>query len=1070
MPSFTESLAEEAALDWFRALGYTVVSGPDTPPGSKSVRLTYADVVLPGVLNGALARLNPALPYDAVDAVSRKLTQPNGSTLEARNRTLHRLLVDGVPVKYRTADGSIRRALAQVLDFETPANNDWMAVSQFTITENHHTGRPDIVLFVNGLPLGVIELKNAPAEKATAWTAWRQLQAYRVELPSLLAFNEVLAVSDGVRSLVGTLTAGRDGFKPWRTIGGEELAPVFLTELQVLIEGVFEPRRFLDLIRDFIVFDDGGGVVVKRVAGYQQFHAVRAAVRETLRAAKPEVAKPAPVARTEPAAADFEGRGGYEAGRGAGGRAGDRRIGIVWHTPGTGKSLTMAFYAGCIIREPAMANPTIVVLTDRNDPDDQLFSTFARCRDLLRRPLTLAQNRAKLRARLAVESGGVIFTPAWKLFPDAGSARHGALSDRRNIVVIADEVHRGQYDFIGGATHMRDALPNASFIGFTGAPIEKRDAHTRAVFGEYISIYDIQRAIDDHATVPIYYENRLTRLALDPREQPAPGRDFEAPAARERMEPSEEPQTKRAQLEGIAGAEWRVALLARDIVAHFEQRIEALCGKAMIVCRSRRMCIDLYREIIRLRPAWRHIDDKGSIEIVITGTASDPPDWHAHIRGKAGHETLAKRFRDANDPLMMVLVCDMWQTGFDVPCLHTIYVDKPMRGQRLMQSIAGVNRVFKDKPGGLVVDYAGFAHELKRARATYTESGGAGATVLDQSVAAAVLLEKYDACLGLFQGFDRSAWAPGTAAERLGLLPDAQEHILAQGTDSADSSHDRGLDRPSGKERFLRAARELSRAYALSVPHEDALRIRDDVSFFQAVGAALCTRAPGETQPAEDMCPAVRPILSCALPPEGMTDLFASAGLDKPDASILADDLLARVRGMPQRNLAVELLRKLLRGELVSRRPRNVVRSRFFAEKLESSIRGYRSRAITAAQVINELIQLARETRHALSRGGRLRLSDDELAFYDALDAEDSAVRVLGDDTLRTMARELVETVQGNVTNDWMLRESVRLRLQILVKRILRKHGYPTDRQERATRTVLEQAESLSGDRTAAAR
>ena len=1063
MPSFTESLVEEAALDWFRALGYVIVSGPDTPPGSESVRQTYADVVLPRVLHSALVRLNPSCPPDAVDAALQRLTQPDGSTPEARNRTLHRLLVNGVPVSYRTADGSIRSALAQVLDFETPVNNDWMAVSQFTVIDNLHTRRPDIVLFVNGLPLGVIELKNAADENVTAWTAWRQLQNHRKALPTLLAFNEVLAVSDGVRSLVGTLTAERDGFRPWRTIGGEELAPAFLTGLQVLIEGVFEPRRFLDLIRNFIVFDDAGGAVVKRVAGYHQFHAVRAAVRETLRAAGRPQAEPGAIEQTEPTGADFEGRGGYEAGRGAGGRAGDRRIGIVWHTPGTGKSLTMAFYAGCISREPAMANPTIVVLTDRNDPDDQLFRAFVRYRDLLNQPPKQAQNRTELRARLAVESGGVIFTSPQKCLPDARSAQHRALSERRNIVVIADEVHRGQYDTVGGVTRMRKALPNASFIGFTGAPIEPRDAPTRAAFGEYISIYDIQRAIDDHATVPIYYENRLARLALEQREQPPPGRDFEAAAARERVEPGEEPQTKRAQLEGTAGAERRVALLARDIVAHFEQRIEALSGKAMIVCRSRRMCIDLYREILRLRPALRDVDDNASIEIVITGTASDPPDWQAHVRGKAGHETLAKRFRDANDPLMMVLVCDMWQTGFDVPCLHTMYVDKPMRGRHLMQAIARVNRVFKDKPGGLIVDYVGLAHELKRASATYAESGGAGATVLEQSAAAAVLLEKYDVCLKLFQGFDRSAWATGTAAGRLGLLPDAQEHILAQGTDSNDSGNDHGLDRPSGKERFLRAARELSRAYALSVPHQHALRIRDDVGFLQAVAAALHKRAPCDTQPAEDMDPAVRPIISRAATSEGMADLFATAGIDKPDASILSDDFLARVRGMPQRNLAVDLLRKLLQGEIVSRRPRNVVQSRFFAEKLESSIRDYQSRAITAAQVVEELIQLAREMRQAQGRGDKLRLSDDELAFYDALDADDSAVSVLGNETLRIMVRELVETVHGNVKNDWMLRESVRVHLQTLVKRILRRYGYPTERQERAARTVLEQAENLFG-------
>ena len=1060
MPSFTESLVEEAALDWLRGLGYAIVSGPDAPPGSESLRRTYSDVVLPGVLKGALVRLNPSCPHDAVDAALQRLTRPDGPTLEARNRTLHRLLVEGIPVEYGTADGSIRSALARVLDFETPANNDWLAVSQLTITENHHTRRPDIVLFVNGLPLGVIELKHAAGERATAWTAWRQLQVYREELPSLLAFNEVLAVSDGVHSLVGTLTAGRDGFKPWRTIGGEELAPVFLTELQVLIEGVFEPRRFLDLIRDFIVFDDGDGTVVKRVAGYHQFHAVRTAVRETLRAAKPGPVKPGTVAQPEPVAADFESHGGYEAGRRAGGRAGDRRIGIVWHTPGAGNSLTMAFYAGCILREQEMAHPTIVVLADRNDPDDEPFSTFARCRDLLRQPPKQAQTRAELRARLAEESGGVVFTSPRKCLANARSAPRTALSERRNIVVIADEVHRAQDDAASGAAHMRDALPNASFIAVTGTPIGPRDAHTRAVFGEYISIYDIQRAIDDRATVPIYYENRLARLAVDQHEQPAPGRDIEAAAARESVEPGEEPQMTRAQLEGAASVERRVALVARDIVAHFEKRIEALAGKAMTVCRNRRMCIDLYREIIRLRPAWRRVDDKGNIEVVITGTASDPPDWHAHVRGRAGHETLAKRFRDADDPLMMVLVCDMWQSGFDVPCLHTMYVEKPMRGHQLIQAIAQVNRVFKDKPGGLIVDYVGLAHELKRARATYTESGGAGATVLDQSEAAAVLLEKHDVCLGLFHGFDRSAWATGTAAEHLALLPDAQEHVLAQSTDSNDSGNDHGLDRPPGKEGFLRAARELSRAYALSVPHEHALRISDDIGFFQAVASALRKRAPGDAQPTEDRDPAVRPIISRAATPEGMADLFAAAGLDEPHASVLSESFLARVRDMPQRNLAVELLRKLLRGELIARRRRNVAQSRSFAEKLESSIHDYRSRAITAVQALDDLIQLGREIRHAHGRGGRLGLSEDELAFYDALGADDSAVKVLGDETLRTMARELVETVRGNLTTDWMLRESVRERLQTLVKRILRAYGYPTERQERAARTVLEQAEN----------
>ena len=1040
MKGISESTVEDAALEWLAELDWSVVHGPDIAPDTPGAeRADYGEVVLGRRLRDALARLNPGLPAAAREDALRKLIRPEGATLAARNRAFHRMATDGVTVEYRDAGGAIRGAQARAIDFDRPARNDWLAVNQFTVVEHRHERRPDVVLFVNGLPLAVIELKNPADEQATILSAYRQLQTYKDQVPSLFACNAALVVSDGAEARIGTLTAGREWFKPWRTISGETLADPHLPQLQVMLEGVCERRRFLALVRDFIVFeDDGGGAPAKKMAGYHQFHAVETAVGETLRAAELQWTA--------------EKRGRYESGRKPGGAPGDRRIGVVWHTQGSGKSLTMAFYAGRIIRDPAMGNPTVVVLTDRNDLDDQLFGTFARCRDLLRQPPVQAASRADLRGRLAVEAGGVVFTTIQKFFPEEKGDRHPVLSQRRNVVVIADEAHRSQYDFIDGyARHMRDALPNASFVGFTGTPVELEDASTRAVFGDYISIYDIRRAVEDQATVPIYYESRLARLALDESERPNIDPRFEEATEGEEIDRKERLKTRWAQLEAIVGAEKRLALVARDVVSHFEQRLEAMEGKAMVVCMSRRICIDLWRELVRLRPEWHDgdddNDDKGRIKVVMTGAASDPPDWQPHIRSKPRREALAKRFRDPGDPLRVVLVRDMWLTGFDAPSLHTMYVDKPMRGHGLMQAIARVNRVFRDKPGGLVVDYLGLAHELKRALATYTESGGAGRAALDQAEAVAVMLEKYEICRGLFHGFDRSAWTAGTPAERLGLLPAAQEHVLAQ---------------EDGKERCVRAVRDLSRAFALAVPHEDALRIRDDVAFFQAVRSVLAKRSAAEARPEEALDHAVRRIISRAVAPDGVIDIFAAAGLEKPDLSILSDEFLAEVRDMPQRNLAVELLRKLLEGELAARRRKNVVQARSFAEMLERTLQRYRNRAVEAAQVIEELIRLARELREAGARGEKLGLSEDELAFYDALKTNDSAVRVLGDETLRGLARELVETVRGNVTIDWTLRENVRAHLRRLVKRVLRKHGYPPDKQEKATRTVLEQAEVLS--------
>ena len=1042
-----ESTVEAAALAWLEAIGWRIAHGPDMAPGMPAAeRHNYGEVVLARRLRDALARLNPDLPPEALEDALRKLTRPEGADLLQRNRAVHRLLVDGVTVEYRTRESEVRGAQARVIDFDDPENNDWLAVNQFTVVENKRERRPDIVLFVNGLPLGVMELKNPADEETTIWTGFRQFQTYQTEIPSLFIPNEVLVTSDGVEARVGALGAGREWFKPWRTITGKTLADEHLPQLQVVIEGLLSPRHLLQLVRDFIVFeDDGSGQLVKKMAGYHQFHAVQVAVEETLRAAE---------LRRE-AVRVAEEMGWYEAGRRPGGKPGDRRIGVVWHTQGAGKSLTMAFYAGRIIRDPALGNPTIVVLTDRNDLDDQLFTTFSRCQDLLRQPPVQAQSRAHLRELLSVQAGGVVFTTIQKFFPDERGDRHPTLSERRNIVVIADEAHRSQYDFIDGfARHMRDALPHASFIGFTGTPIEKTDANTRAVFGDYISVYDIQQAVADGATVPIYYESRLAKLALDEAERPRIDPEFEEVTEGEEVERKEKLKSKWAQLEAIVGAERRLRLVAQDIVDHFEKRLEAMDGKAMIVCMSRRICVELYREITRLRPEWHGVDDhEGAIKVVMTGSASDPVDWQPHIRNKARREVLANRFRDPADPFRIVIVRDMWLTGFDAPSLHTMYLDKPMRGHGLMQAIARVNRVFRDKPGGLVVDYLGLAPELKQALATYTESGGTGRTALDQEEAVAVMLEKYEVCCDLFHGFDWSQWTRGEPEERLSLLPAAQEHILAQ---------------ENGKDRLIAAVRDLSQAFALAVPHEKALTIRDDVAFFQAVRAVLAKRAPAEARPEEELDHAVRQIISRAVAPEGMVDIFAAAGLKRPDISILSDEFLAEVRGLPQRNLAVELLQKLLKGEIATRRKKNVVQARSFSEMLEQTIRRYQNRAIEAAQVIEELIQLARDMRDANRRGERLGLTEEELAFYDALETNDSAVQVLGDETLQAIARELVQTVRNNVTIDWTLRENVRAQLRVLVKRVLRKYGYPPDKQEKATRTVLEQAEALSAEWTLA--
>jgi type I restriction enzyme R subunit len=1015
MSNFTESVIEEAALAWLEALGYGCAHGPEIIEAERAGN--YGQVVLEDRLREALVRLNPKVPATALEEVFRKLSRPDTPSLVGANHAMHRLLVEGVPVEYPRPDGSLGGDMVRLIDFEDPENNDFLAVNQFTVTENKQERRPDVVLFVNGLPMAVIELKNAADENATLWNAFNQLQTYKLQIPSLFTWNAALVVSDGVQARIGTLTADKERFMPWRTIEGEELASPAMPELQVVLEGVFEKSRFLQLIRHFIVFEDeGGGKLIKKMAGYHQFHAVNLALASTIKAT---------------------------------GAGGDRRVGVVWHTQGSGKSLTMAFYAGRVVLEPAMQNPTVVIITDRNDLDDQLFGTFARCHELLRQKPVQAEDRDQLRALLRTDSGGVIFSTVHKFFPTAEETRFPVLSERRNIVVMADEAHRSQYDFVDGfAAHMRNALPGASFIGFTGTPIERADANTRAVFGNYVSIYDIERAVKDGATVPIYYESRLAKLRLDEAKKPRLDAEFEEVTEGQEETTKDKLKTKWAALESLVGARERIKLVAADLVSHWDRRLDTMDGKAMIVCMSRRICIELYHELITLRPEWHaDDDDQGVLKIIMTGSATDPTDWLPHIRSKSRREELAKRFKNPKDLFKVVIVRDMWLTGFDAPCLHTMYADKPMRGHGLMQAIARVNRVFKDKPGGLIVDYLGLAHELKQALATYTESGGKGQTAIDQDVAVSLMLEKHEICAAFFHGFDYSSFVNGNATQKVGVLPAAQEHIL---------------DQDDGKNRFVKAVVELSKAFALAVPSDEAMAVVDDVAFFQAVKAVLSKSIGDQVRDPGEVDHAIRQIVSRAVSSDEVIDIFAAAGLKKPDISVLSDEFLAEVRGMPQRNLAVEMLRKLLEGELKQRSKKNVVQARSFLEMLEKSISRYQNRAIETAAVIEELIAMAKELREAQQRGERLGLTDDEVAFYDALEVNNSAVEVLGDKVLKMIAQDLVKAVRNNLSIDWTVRENVRASLRVIIKRILRKYGYPPDLQEKATNTVLEQAEALS--------
>lgn len=1024
MTNFIESVVEDATLEWFAELGYEVLYGPDIAhDGLAPERESYHAAILTHKLRDALRRLNPSVSDDALTEAYRRVSQASSASLMQANRAFHLLLTDGLEIEVLQG-GETRGERVQLIDFANPERNTWTAINQFTMVQGQIERRPDVVVFVNGLPLAVIELKNAADEQATVWKAWQQLQTYQQQIPELFTYNAVQVVSDGLEARLGTLYTPRERFLPWKTVDGQEVASAAENALEVLLKGVFDKRRFLELVRHFIVFEADGAKVDKKIAAYHQFHAVQKAVQTTLEAKA----------------------------------AGTGKGGVIWHTQGSGKSLTMVFFAGKLILHPAMQTPTLVVLTDRIDLDGQLHGVFARCKDLLRQTPVQAESRSDLQEKLRVASGGVVFTTMQKFLPEEKGMSYASLSERRNIIVIVDEAHRGQYDFLDGfARHIRDALPNATFVGFTGTPLELEDRDTRLVFGDYIDIYDVQRAVEDGATVPIYYESRLAKLELSEDERPRLDAGFEEVTEGEEIAKKERLKTKWAQLESLVGNQKRLAQLAEDLIAHFDGRRSAMEGKAMVVCMSRRICVELYQEIIRLRPEWHTEDDEtGVVKIVMTGSATDPTEWQGHIRSKARRGRLADRFKEADDPFKLVIVRDMWLTGFDVPALHTMYVDKPMKGHSLMQAIARVNRVFKDKPGGLVVDYLGLATSLKEALASYVESGGKGKAALNQDEAVAVMLEKLDVCQSLFHGFDYTPFITGGPAQRLRVLPAAQEHILA--LERGEKGH---------LQRFLRESLALSKAFALTAPHDAAIAAREEIIFFQTVRAALNKTTSPTPQSIEDRGHAIRQLVERAIAPEGVVDIFAAAGLDKPDISILSDGFLAEVRDMPQRNLAVELLEKLLQDDLKVRSRRNLVQSRAFSEKLEASLRKYHNRSVETAQVIAELIELAREVRAAQDRGDNLGLSDDEVAFYDALEASGDVSKLLGNETLRTIAREVAETVRRNATVDWTVRESVRANMRRMVKRVLKRHGYPPEQQEQATLIIVRQAELFTEIRAA---
>lgn len=1035
----SEDHIEQIFIQEFIELGYSYVNGADISPDGIAQEREYDEVVLKYRLRTAIAKLNTKVPAEAQEEALKKVLRTESPNLFLNNYTFHKYLTEGVDVEYRKGDRIVGDKV-WLIDFANPSNNEFLAVNQFTIIENNINKRPDVILFVNGLPLVVIELKNAVDENATIHSAFNQLQTYKQSISSLFIYNSLLIVSDGWEALYGSLTAPKQFFVPWKSIDGKLVADEDIPQMEVMVKGLLNKNVLPDLIRHYIVFHQNKEEISKIVPRYHQYFAVNKAVETTKRATSEN---------------------------------GDQRAGVIWHTQGSGKSLSMVFYAGKLVL--ALNNPTIVVLTDRNDLDDQLFDTFSLSQDLLRQTPIQAENREDLKRKLSVSSGGIVFTTIQKFLPeiqekvDIGEGKtknikgqFELLSERRNIVVIADEAHRSQYDFMDGfAKHMRDALPFASFIGFTGTPIENSDKNTQAVFGDYIDVYDIQQAVEDGATVRIYYENRLAKIDLLEDEKPRVDEEFEELTESEELTDRQKLKSKWARLEAIVGNEHRLELIAKDIVQHFEARNSVLDGKAMVVCMSRRICVELYNEIKKIRPEWHSDEDKeGVMKVVMTGSSSDPLNFQPHVRNKAKRKALGERLKDPKDPLKIAIVRDMWLTGFDAPSMHTLYIDKPMQGHNLMQAIARVNRVYKDKDGGLIVDYIGIANDLKKALSLYTESGGKGKPAFDQDEAADVMMGKYEIVAQMFseqpqdktepKGFEYKSFFSLSPKQKLYFPIQAANYIL-------------GLE--NGKERYVNAVTALSKSFAISVPHPYTIDIREEVGLFQAIKTRIVkVTQSGKGKTDEEIETAIKQILSDAVVANEVIDIFDAAGIKKPDISILSDEFLAEVKGMTHKNLALELLKKLLNDEIKTRQRVNLVQSKKFSEMLDKAMKSYQNNLISSAQIIEEMIRMAKDIKEADRKGEDLGLDFREYAFYTALEVNNSSVAVLGDEILRHIARELVDTVKKNTNIDWTVRENIQARMRVAIKRILKKHGYPPDLELKATETVIEQAKLLAND------
>jgi type I restriction enzyme R subunit len=1044
----TEDQLEQLCLDWFREGGYEYANGYDIAhDGDAPERDDYKQIILFGRLLDALQRINPQIPVTTLEEqVVHVLSKPEHPVLIQNNRTFQQYLLEGMPVEYTDKNGDKQTDHVQIIDFHNPDNNQFLVVNQFTVKGTKMNRRPDVVVFINGLPIAVIELKNPGDENAGIWEAYNQFQTYKDEISDLFVFNEALVISDGINARIGSLTANKERFLPWRTIKNENDKPLLEYELEKVVRGFFDRELLLDYIRYFVLFEQDGDKLIKKIAGYHQFHAVREAVRVTKIASVPED-------KAEEARATY----GKEV------KPGSRKAGVVWHTQGSGKSISMVCYAGMLLQQPEMQNPTLVVVTDRNDLDNQLFDNFVAAKMLLKQTPVQADSRDDLRELLeSRQSGGIIFTTVQKFSLLNGEEQHPALSQRSNIVVISDEAHRSQYGLkavfdqktgkykFGYAKHLRDALPMASFIGFTGTPIATEDKDTRAVFGDYVSIYDIQDAVDDGATVPIYYESRLAKLDINQAEIEKLNEEvdeilFDEGSDEDDVSAREKAKSKWAALEKLVGAEPRLKEIAADLVQHFEQRnIE---GKGMIVAMSREICAHLYNAITALRPDWHSEDiDKGAIKVIMTASASDKPLLQAHNYNKVQKKRLEKRFKDPNDPLKLVIVRDMWLTGFDAPCAHTMYIDKPMRSHNLMQAIARVNRVFKDKPGGLVVDYIGIGNELKAALKTYTDSKGKGNPTHLAAEAYSILVEKIDIVRGMFQGFDYGDYETDATS----LLIPAANHILSL---------------EDGKKRFLDTVLAITKAFALCGTLDEAHEYKKEIAFFSAVKAVITKATTVDSKRTEEQRnSALKQILDQAVIAEGVDDIFKLAGLDKPNIGLLDDHFMEEVRNMKDRNFAVELLEKLLRDEIRSNTRNNVVQEKNYSDRLLETLRKYRNRAIETAQVIEELIKMAKDFKDAMKRHEDLGLNPDEVAFYDALANNESAVRELGDDILKKIAHELVEKLRASTTVDWQVRDSVRAKLRNMVRILLRRYKYPPDKADEAIDLVLKQAECLTNE------